>query len=135
MIERSKVLGRQAGIKHLTFVVSPKAGRVEDNGITRFVDDSGVAIPQVPMDERRFDFSTIALQRPQQPRNDLVKQSGQQGIQFGTWSRSFLASLQDMTQAIGKESFPAVVPGVVLWQVTVVGCAMEAELALGRRVG
>ncbi len=113
----------------------PETRGVEDNAFVRgLVDNGGVSAPQVPVNQRRLNLPPPTLQRPQEPRNDVVKEHRSQHVELLIRPGPLLSHRQYMPQTFIEEGFPAVGPGVVLREVAVVRRAVEAELALGRRV-
>lgn len=117
---------------HRTLVVRIKATGVEDHTSSGTSIDAAVGVPMITMHERRLHGAAIAFEGANEVRDDSVEQNGYELIKIG--SRTFRRNLQieGMTQALGKECLPTVVPFYPLREVSGVRCGMEAKPA-GRR--
>lgn len=60
-----------------------EAARIEYQAPPSFRVQTRVCIPEISVNERRFDGSTPSLERPQQTRNDAIKDDRQQLVHFG----------------------------------------------------
>ena len=115
--------------------MSPETGRVVDEDFFSLLDDAGIAVPQVPVDERRLYLPAVALQRSKKPGNDDLKERRDEGIELRVGPGPLFSKPQDVAKTIGEELLPAIKPRVVLGQVAIVRHALEAELLpVGRLV-
>ncbi|KAH6611492.1 hypothetical protein Trco_001512 [Trichoderma cornu-damae] len=81
------------------------------------------------MHQRGSYLSSPTLKRSQEPGDDFVKERGQKRIKLRVESSPLLSDLQNVAQAISKERFPTIAPGVILRKVTVICGAVESEFA------
>lgn len=85
------VLGLFRHRSNVIFIVSPKGAGVVGHWLARVNVPGYVAVPEVAVDQARFDFMSIGLHWSEQSWNDLVKDLLQNILHFfGVWSLGLL---------------------------------------------
>lgn len=87
LVFRFKLFSRGIGrwfVGEPTFVVRKEAASIEDKRLIIVDIKPCICVPKVSMNKRRFHHSAVTLERPQEPRYDLFKQSTRQYIELLT---------------------------------------------------
>lgn len=93
---------------------------------------SGIAVPQVSVNERRLDRPALRFQRSKEPGDHLVKQDRQQLIELGVRPMGSEFVGKGLSQTLGKKHLPAVFPSAILGQIAGAGGDVKAKLTVGR---
>ena len=115
----------------LVFVVGVQARRVEDDGFPCRAVRGRILVPQVPVDEARFEDSALGLEWLEQLRDDLGEDFGELG--FVGWPRpvggEFAA--EEALEESSEEGCPAGVPVYGLGDQAVAVGDVETEVSGG----
>lgn len=119
--------------KSHTFIMTPKATCIENDGLIRHNVGGSISLPHIAVDKAWLDMPTTSLHRSQQSWDDLLEKRPNQVLHlFRLFSLCLFLQLKHPSQALYEESFPRICPPIVLCQTAVMCCDMKAEPWRGR---
>ena len=93
----------------------PEAAWIGNNRRIIFQVDSGITIPQVPVDKGRFDRVATCLERSKQAWNNLSKHGGHEILELVTRPFGVKIQSEHVLQAVREKFLPCVCESVFLW--------------------